>query len=217
MIKTAFALIQGLKYFRRRVSELDANGLDPSDYRRLSHETILILRKVMEGRIRPEDVKPMLDALDKAVQSGTMDGGPGSGNHGHRGNPGHRGGSLPKVAAGTISKAIQDGQISTKLDRAKQSKHHKGSKRYNAAVASGSKVSFFSIDDDEIQGIIRNKAGTGTGYGKNGQYKETVDTGKIIAVHASRKGVESLTSRITIHYSKNGCHAVPASPNKSRK
>ena len=165
----------------------------------------------------PEYVRPLLDTLDRAVQSDTMDGGPGSGNHGHRGNPGHRGGSLPKVAAGTISKAIQNGEISTKLDRTKQSKHHKGSKRYNTAVASGSKVSYFSIDDNEIQEIVRNKAGTGTGYGKNGQYKEIVDTGKIVAVHASRKGVESQTSRITIHYSKSGCHVVPASPNKSRK
>ncbi len=141
-----------------------------------------------------------------------MDGGPGSGNFGHGGRPGKTGGSLPKAGSGAISKALSDGKISTKLDGAKQSKHRKGSDRYNKAVNSGSHVSTIDIGDKELQGLIKRSAGTGTGYSNGRQFKETIDAGKTIGTYADVNGGYHKTSRITIHYSKTGCHAVPARP-----
>lgn len=143
-----------------------------------------------------------------------IDGGPGSGNFGHGGRPGKVGGALPKASAGTISNAISGGKISTKLDTAKQSKHTKGSGRYKKAVAAGNHVSTIDVSNQELQSIIKQKAGTGTGYSNGKQFKETIDVGKKIGTYMDIGGKSHDTSRITIHYSSTGCHAVPA---KSKK
>ena len=238
MIKDALRLTRLARHILRRVRQGER---DADAWREAFHDIILILYGLLSGEISSEQVKSLFEkvpenlmtdddktnkisvnSLDKSpkfdkIKSGNphTDGGAGSGNHGHKGVPGRQGGSLPRVASGVISAAIKNGGISTRLDKKKQSKHRKGSKKYNDAVAKGDKVSYFTIDDSEIQKIIIKKAGTGTGYGRNGQYKEVIDTGKNIAVHASMSGKESVSSRITIHYGKNGCHAVPASPKKN--
>lgn len=141
-----------------------------------------------------------------------LDSGRGQGNFGHKGIPGHRGGSLPQASAGAISNAIKSGKISTKLNRNAQSKHHKGSAKYNKAVERGEKVGYFNVDDNELQELINKHAGTGVGYTNGKQYKEVVDVGKVIGVHASKTGVMRETTKMTIHYGEKNCHAVPASP-----
>ena len=133
---------------------------------------------------------------------------------GHKGRPGQRGGSLPQLASGAVTDAIKEGTISTKLDRSAQSKHKKGSASYREAVQNGQRVSYFTIDDDELEKIVKRMAGTGIGYGKNGQFKEVIDTGKVVGVHAPKSGDDTETTRITVHYGKRGCHAVPAKPKK---
>lgn len=148
-----------------------------------------------------------------------VDGGPGSGNHGHKGVKGRRGGSAPNggyLVAGSVedlNKAKASGQIKMKMDRGKQSKHFAGSKRHKAAVARGEHVGTFSISEDEIDKLVQEKTGTGKIYidAKNNHIKETVDCGRTVGSYAATNGKEYPTSRITIHHSKNGYHAVPAS------
>ena len=144
----------------------------------------------------------------------TEDGGPGSGNHGHKGVPGKKGGSLPAASTDALKEAIGSGKISTKLNRSSQSKHTKGSKKYNDAVAKGDHVSYMSVGDDEIQEIISSKSGTGQAYSDGSQFKETIDAGKVVGVYLTARGEEKETTRLTIHYGAKGSHAVPASPKK---
>lgn len=142
------------------------------------------------------------------------DGGPGSGNHGHKGVPGQVGGSLPATTAEALKEAIATGSISTKLSRSKQSKHKKGTAKYNNAIAKGNYVSYMTVDDDEIESIVKTKAGTGKPYGGGQHFKETVDAGKPVGVYLNERGEEKETTRVTIHYGSKDCHVVPASPKK---
>lgn len=142
------------------------------------------------------------------------DGGPGSGNHGHQGVPGQVGGSLPATTAEALKEAIATGSISTKLSRSKQSKHKKGTAKYNRAVAKGYHVSYMTVDDDEIESIVKTKSGTGKPYGGGQHFKETVDAGKPVGVYLNERGEEKETTRVTIHYGSADCHVVPASPKK---
>ena len=142
------------------------------------------------------------------------DGGPGSGNHGHKGVPGQVRGSLPATTAEALKEAIATGSISTKLSRSKQSKHKKGTAKYNNAIAKGNYVSYMTVDDDEIESIVKTKAGTGKPYGGGQHFKETVDAGKPVGVYLNERGEEKETTRVTIHYGSKDCHVVPASPKK---
>lgn len=153
--------------------------------------------------------------MDTIKSQGTSkDGGPGSGNHGHKGVPGQVGGSLPATTAEALKEAIAPGSISTKLSRSKQSKHKKGTAKYNRAVAKGYHVSYMTVDDDEIESIVKTKAGTGKPYGGGQHFKETVDAGKPVGVYLNERGEEKETTRVTIHYGSKDCHVVPASPKK---
>lgn len=143
-----------------------------------------------------------------------MDGGPGSGNHGHKGVPSQIGGSLPAATSEVLREAISAGQISTKLSRSKQSKHRKGSPRYQKAVERGAHVSYMTIDDNEVEAIVKSKAGTGKPYGSGQHFKETIDVGKPVGFYLSERGEEKETTRLTIHYGSKDCHVVPASPKK---
>lgn len=142
------------------------------------------------------------------------DGGPGSGNHGHKGVPGQVGGSLPATTAEALKKAIATGSISTKLSRSKQSKHKKGTAKYNNAIAKGNHVSYMTVDDDAIESIVKTKSGTGKPYGGGQHFKETVDVGKPVGFYLNERGEEKETTRVTIHYGSKDCHVVPASPKK---
>ena len=142
------------------------------------------------------------------------DGGPGSGNHGHKGVPGQVGGSLPATTAEALKEAIATGSISTKLSRSKQGKHKKGTAKYNNAIAKGNHVSYMTVDDDEIESIVKTKSGTGKPYGGGQHFKETVDAGKPVGVYLNERGEEKETTRVTIHYGSKDCHVVPASPKK---
>lgn len=152
---------------------------------------------------------------DTIKSKGTSeDGGPGSGNHGHKGVPGQVGGSLPATTTEALKEAIATGSISTKLSRSKQSKHKKGTAKYNNAIAKGNHVSYMTVDDDEIESIVKTKSGTGKPYGGGQHFKETVDAGKPVGVYLNERGEEKETTRVTIHYGSKDCHVVPASPKK---
>lgn len=204
------------------------SGTPEADGSEMMNERWLSLEDLMNEQLFP----PFKDSLDMLVDllSGNnlttsnstdtivietnQDGGPGSGNFGHGGRPGKAGGSLPKTSSGIIANAVKEGKISTKLDSAKQSKHIKDSALYRKAVEKGDFVSTINIGNSELQEIIRKKSGTGTGYSNGKQFKEVVDAEKVIGTYVDRKGNEKATSKLTIHYSRNGCHVVPASPKK---
>lgn len=112
-----------------------------------------------------------------------------------------------------LDAAVKSGRAKMKLKASAQSKHHAGSKKYNDAVAQGKKVSTLSIPDEEVQSLVTSKSGTGTVYvnRKTGQLKETIDCGKPVGEYVSMSGKKSQTTRLTVHHSKDGYHAVPAS------
>ena len=68
---------------------------------------------------------------------------------------------------------------------------------------------------DEAQRLIEEHAGTGSWHEPN---KEVVDFHQIIGTHVSNDGsIREATTRGTIHYSKTGCHIVPAEPGKGKQ
>ena len=111
-----------------------------------------------------------------------------------------------------LDAAIKSGRAKMELKTSAQSKHHEGSKIYNDAVARGMSPSIISISDEELKSLVASKSGTGTVYvnRKSGQIKETIDCEKTIGECVSMDGKKSKTTRLTVHHSKNGYHAVPA-------
>lgn len=112
--------------------------------------------------------------------------------------------------------SIQSGQVVTKLNKTAQSKHRKGSEEYESVVANGNKPSFITVSNMEVQQIINQKSTTGKVHkAKDGQFRETIDCGKIIGEYVDLNTGKSFeTSRATIHYSKKGTHIVPTIPEK---
>ncbi len=74
--------------------------------------------------------------------------------------------------------------------------------------------SVVTISFEELKEIINSKAGTGklmTTSDDEWNNQEVIDAGKIIGYTVNLDGVKISTSRIKIHYSKTGTHAVPYS------
>lgn len=178
----------------------------------LADSASTLLHEEADSGEKPLDFSTPVDTIKS--QGTSEDGGSGSGNHGHKGVPGQVGGSLPATTAEALKEAIATGSISTKLSRSKQSKHKKGTAKYNGAVAKGYHVSYMTVDDDEIESIVKTKSGTGKPYGGGQHFKETVDAGKPVGVYLNERGEEKETTRVTIHYGSADCHVVPASPKK---
>lgn len=118
-----------------------------------------------------------------------------------------------------IETAVKTGRVKMALKSSAQSKHRKGSPKYEKAVASGKKVSTVSISNTEIKKLVAERSGSGTVYvnRKTGQIKETIDCGKPVGEYISASGAKSQTTRLTIHHSKDGFHAVPASRGGKKK
>lgn len=186
----------------------EVGGSAPS----LTASASTLLHEEADSEEKPLDFSTPANTIKSKGTS--EDGGPGSGNHGHQGVPGQVGGSLPATTAEALKEAIAAGSISTKLSRSKQSKHRKGTAKYNRAVAKGYHVSYMTVDDDEIESIVKTKSGTGKPYGGGQHFKETVDAGKPVGVYLNERGEEKETTRVTIHYGSADCHVVPASPKK---
>ena len=178
----------------------------------LADSASTLLHEEADSEEKPLDFSTPVDTIKS--QGTSEDGGPGSGNHGHKGVPGRVGGSLPATTAEALKEAIAAGSVSTKLSRSKQSKHKKGTAKYNRAVAKGYHVSYMTVDDDEIESIVKTMSGTGKPYGGGQHFKETVDAGKPVGVYLNERGEEKETTRVTIHYGSADCHVVPASPKK---
>lgn len=94
--------------------------------------------------------------------------------------------------------------FTTAVHYGKQIKHMPGKKGYDPSKSP------VTLDIVEIQRLIDRKAGTGKWCKPN---KEVIDFRQIIGIFKDDSGIFALpTTRATIHYSKTGCHLVPAAP-----
>ncbi len=112
-----------------------------------------------------------------------------------------------------LQKAIEEGEISTKLDKSKQRKHKLNSNEYNDAIKKGDFPGYTELSNMEIQTLINENSDKGKVYAQNGQYKKVISTGDKVVMYGdlvTRTYIPS--TRATIHYSKSGTHLVPAKP-----
>lgn len=99
--------------------------------------------------------------------------------------------------------------FTTRIHADEQGKHIPGHRNY----IPGRSVLHLSIA--EAQRLVEEYAGTGTWFEPN---KEVVDFHVVIGTwkkKGEQNGLE--TTRGTIHYSKSGCHIVPAQPEEGLK
>lgn len=89
----------------------------------------------------------------------------------------------------------------------KQRQHIYGTKEYNERVSKGNSLpSYFTISAKEIDAIVK----TRINFNKLGNRYQFVDAGKPIGHYVTDKGrTNVITTRMKIHQSKKGYHAVP--------
>lgn len=94
----------------------------------------------------------------------------------------------------------------------KQRQHIYGTKEYNERVSKGNSLpSYFTISAKEIDAIVK----TRINFNKLGDRYQFVDANKPIGHYVTDKGrTNVITTRMKVHQSKKGYHAVPA---KSRE
>ena len=90
----------------------------------------------------------------------------------------------------------------------KQAKHIEGAREQDVSRSP------VTVGIVRIQELVDLYAGTGLW---RGDHKEVVDFHEVIGVYiAPETGERVLTTKGTIHYSKKGCHVVPASPSEEK-
>lgn len=96
----------------------------------------------------------------------------------------------------------------------KQRQHIYGTKEYNERVSKGGpQPSYFTISADEIDSIVK----TRVNFNKLGDRYQFVDAGEPIGHYITNKGnIDVLTTRMKVHQSKKGYHAVPTMPQEMR-
>lgn len=106
-----------------------------------------------------------------------------------------------------ITSAVNNGDISLKINSEMQGKHMVDSDNYNSIE----KKSYFTISEEELQIIIDRYHGTGTVMVNRNQIKEIIVVPDNIGVSYDYDGnPHGPTNKLTVHYSKNRTHAVPA-------
>lgn len=97
----------------------------------------------------------------------------------------------------------------------KQRQHIQGTKEYNERVKRGTQQpSYFTISADEIDSIVKTHAN----FNKLGDRYQFVDAGRPIGHYVTNNGkVDVITTRMKVHQSKKGYHAVPAKTKEMQK
>ncbi|MCL1999511.1 MAG: polymorphic toxin type 50 domain-containing protein [Turicibacter sp.] len=105
-----------------------------------------------------------------------------------------------------IRKLIKSAETNKIINPEKQGRHILGHPLYVAGRS-------YLLDGVDPQELVDKYHGTGEcRTTKKGEWdkKEHIAVGKIVGVHLNLAGMQTLTSNITIHYSKTGTHIVPA-------
>lgn len=124
-----------------------------------------------------------------------------------------------KAAEDELNGRIKAGKISLSVDSKKQSKHVKGSRKYDEAVKKGDRPSYTDNTDKELQDIVQRAQGKGSVMVRaNGSIVRTSSDGAFKGTYVDlATGEEKPTTRFTIHHSSTGTHVVPAKPNGGEK
>lgn len=119
-----------------------------------------------------------------------------------------------KDAEDELNDKIKNGKISLNVNSKKQSKHVRGSKKYNLAVQGGDKPSYTDNTDEELQGIVQRAQGKGSVKVRaNGSIVRVASDDAFKGTYVDlATGEEKPTTRFTIHHSNTGTHVVPAKP-----
>lgn len=128
--------------------------------------------------------------------------------------PGGGGGGTADDVKSELRAKIENGELSTKLDKDKQGEHIIGNPGYKRRIANGEFPSYITVSKMEIQKIINAKSLTGQVKKENdGRYREVITADDYFGVACSLVTHESArTNRGVIHYSKSGAHLVPTFP-----
>ena len=121
--------------------------------------------------------------------------------------------NLKKAAENVKIKEIRDSITSGKqpleIEEGKQGKHILEHNNYTHGR------SYITVSQNEAQDIIKSHAGKGDiklNRKKEFANKETINTDRVMGVNVNNQSsFKTLTSKGTIHYSKNGTHLVPTS------
>lgn len=107
-----------------------------------------------------------------------------------------------------LKEKVDSGEISLILNPEKQNPHIYGTSAYNVEKHK----SYFVVSQSQLQDIVSNNYATGNVLiAKSGQIKEILNTADDIGVCVRANGeVIGKTNRVTIHYSKDRTHIVPA-------
>lgn len=126
---------------------------------------------------------------------------------------GKAGKSVDKLYKSDIIKIeIESGNVKLGINHEKQARHIKSEPEYKKGK------SYLTISEEEAQSIINSKCGTGIPvFDRKGNWKkkELIDCEKTIGIDVDvNSGIETPTSKATIHYSKTGTHLVPRKEEK---
>ncbi len=163
----------------------------------------------------------MEQTADNPAEDGMMnaDGAPygnqnAAGPHNGRSSNGLRVVKSGKKAENQLNSLVERGKISLSVDSQKQSKHTKGSKKYNDAIQKGDNPSYTENTDQELQGIVSRAQGKGTVLVRaNGSIVRVSSDSTFKGMYVDKHtGTETPTIKFTIHHSITGTHVVPAKP-----
>lgn len=119
-----------------------------------------------------------------------------------------------KKAENQLNSLIKQGKVSLSVDFQKQSKHTKGSPKYNNAIQKGENPSYTENTDQELQEIVSRAQGKGIVLVRaNGSMVRISSDSAFKGTYVDKQtGVETPTTKFTIHHSITGTHVVPAKP-----
>lgn len=123
---------------------------------------------------------------------------------------------IPQIPSSTVTEKINSGEYSTKQSKQNYLKHAQGSPQFEQykktrTERGGNPQSILSISEEEAHKIILQRSGTGiVRVDRKGKAKpqESIDCGKVVGYYFA-KGKYHPTTKVTIHYGKNGTHIVP--------
>lgn len=125
------------------------------------------------------------------------------------------------ISSSELKEKIKSGKLSTAI-KPRQSKHFYGSDLYKEESAKAVKEgralpSYLTIKENELKAIINATRGKGNAMKVGNSIREFVDAGKTVGYFIDQNGKKKPTTKLMVHYSKDGCHAVPGNPLFSAK